>query len=42
MGRALARYSLLSPAERLRVTRAALAMRFVDPARPEVDRAAAG
>ena len=37
MGGALARYSLLSPAERLRVTRAALAMRFVDPARPEVD-----
>ena len=37
MGGALARYSLLSPAERLRVTRAALAMRFVDPARPGVD-----
>ncbi len=37
MGGTLARYSLLSPAERLRVTRAALAMRFVDPARPEVD-----
>ena len=38
MGGTLARYSLLSPAERLRVTRAALAMRFVDPARPEADR----
>ncbi|MFI5067033.1 MAG: hydroxysqualene dehydroxylase HpnE, partial [Streptosporangiales bacterium] len=37
MGGALARYSLLSPAERLRVAQAALAMRFVDPARPEVD-----
>jgi squalene-associated FAD-dependent desaturase len=34
MGRALAGYSLLSPAERLRVARAALAMRFLDPARP--------
>ena len=38
MGGALARYSLLSPAERLRVAQAALAMRFVDPARPEADR----
>ena len=42
MGGALARYSLLSPAERLRVAQAALAMRFVDPARPEVDTPAAG
>ena len=37
LGRALAGYSLLSPAERLRVGRAALAMRFVDPAKPGVD-----
>jgi squalene-associated FAD-dependent desaturase len=37
MGQALAAYSLLSPAERLRVTRAALAMRFLDPARPGLD-----
>jgi squalene-associated FAD-dependent desaturase len=37
MGRALAGYSLLSPAERVRVARAALAMRFLDPARPGMD-----
>jgi squalene-associated FAD-dependent desaturase len=37
MGQALATYSLLSPAERLRVTQAALAMRFLDPARPGLD-----
>jgi hydroxysqualene dehydroxylase len=36
-GGALARYPLLSPAERLRVTRAALALRFLDPARPGTD-----
>jgi squalene-associated FAD-dependent desaturase len=33
MGRALAGYSFLSPAQRLRVGRAALAMRFLDPSR---------
>jgi squalene-associated FAD-dependent desaturase len=37
MGRALAGYALLSPAQRLRVARAALAMRFLDPARPGLD-----
>jgi squalene-associated FAD-dependent desaturase len=37
MGRALAGYSLLSPAQRLRVARAALAMRFLDPAGPGLD-----
>jgi squalene-associated FAD-dependent desaturase len=37
MGQALVSYPLLSPAERLRVTRAALAMRFLDPARPGLD-----
>jgi squalene-associated FAD-dependent desaturase len=37
MGRALAGYSLLSPVERVRVARAALAMRFLDPARPGMD-----
>jgi squalene-associated FAD-dependent desaturase len=37
MGQALVTYPLLSPAERLRVTRAALAMRFLDPARPDLD-----
>ena len=37
MGRALAGYSLLSPAERLGVARAALAMRFLNPARPGLD-----
>jgi protoporphyrinogen oxidase len=37
MGRALAGYSLLSPAERLRVARAALAMRFLKPSRPGLD-----
>ncbi len=34
---ALARYGLLSPAERLKVGRAALAMRFADPADPRLD-----
>jgi len=37
MGQALATYSLLSPAERLRVSQAALAMRFLDPAQPGLD-----
>ncbi|MGH3121596.1 MAG: hydroxysqualene dehydroxylase, partial [Streptosporangiaceae bacterium] len=37
MGQALVTYPLLSPAERLRVTRAALAMRFLDPSRPGLD-----
>ena len=37
MGQALVTYPLLSPAERLRVTRAALAMRFLDPAKPGLD-----
>jgi squalene-associated FAD-dependent desaturase len=37
MGRALAGYSLLSPAERAGVARAALAMRFLDPAGPGRD-----
>jgi squalene-associated FAD-dependent desaturase len=37
MGRALAGYSLLSPAARLGVARAALAMRFLNPARPGLD-----
>jgi squalene-associated FAD-dependent desaturase len=37
MGQALITYPLLSRAERLRVTRAALAMRFLDPARPGLD-----
>jgi squalene-associated FAD-dependent desaturase len=37
MGQALATYSLLSPAERLRVSQAALAMRFLGPARPGLD-----
>ena len=37
MGRALAGYSLLPIGERLRVTRAALAMRFLDPAKPGLD-----
>ncbi len=37
LGSALARYSLLPPAERLRVARAALAMRFVNPAKPDTD-----
>ena len=37
MGRALAGYSFLPLADRLRVTRAALAMRFLDPARPGAD-----
>ena len=37
MGRALVTYPLLSLAERLRVTQAALAMRFLDPGRPGLD-----
>ncbi len=37
MARALAGYSFLTPAERLRVGRAALAMRFADPAAPGLD-----
>ena len=37
MGQALVTYPLLSAAERLRVTRAALAMRFLDPAKPGLD-----
>jgi hydroxysqualene dehydroxylase len=37
MGLALARYSFLTPGERLRVIRAALAMMRLDPARPELD-----
>jgi squalene-associated FAD-dependent desaturase len=37
LGRALAGYSMLSAAERLKVARAALAMRFVNPAKPGVD-----
>jgi squalene-associated FAD-dependent desaturase len=37
MGQALAGYALLSPADRLRVSQAALAMRFLDPAGPGVD-----
>jgi squalene-associated FAD-dependent desaturase len=37
LGRALAGYGLLSPAERLKVARAALAMRFLSPARPGLD-----
>ncbi len=37
MTKALAGYSLISPAQRLAVTRAALAMRFTDPAAPGLD-----
>ena len=37
MGKALAGYSFLAPSERLRVIRAALAMRFADPAAAELD-----
>jgi hypothetical protein len=37
MGQALAGYSFLSPAERLRAARAALAMMRLDPARPGLD-----
>lgn len=37
LGAALARYPLLSLAERMRVTRAALAMRMLDPADPALD-----
>jgi squalene-associated FAD-dependent desaturase len=39
---ALARYRLLSPRRRLRLLRAALALRRVDPARPETDDQAFG
>jgi uncharacterized protein with NAD-binding domain and iron-sulfur cluster len=38
MGMALAGYPFLSPAERLGVVRAALALRFADPAAAELDR----
>ncbi len=37
MGKALAGYSFLAPSERLRVIRAALAMRFADPAAAGLD-----
>ncbi|MCL2586232.1 MAG: hydroxysqualene dehydroxylase HpnE, partial [Streptosporangiales bacterium] len=37
LGTALARYHVLSPAERIKVTRAALAFRQVDPEDPEAD-----
>jgi squalene-associated FAD-dependent desaturase len=37
LGPALARYRLLTPADRLSVARAALALRRVDPASPETD-----
>ncbi|HEY7144622.1 MAG TPA: hydroxysqualene dehydroxylase HpnE [Streptosporangiaceae bacterium] len=37
MTKALARYSFLTPRQRLAVTRAALAMRFTDPAAPGLD-----
>ncbi|TLP61042.1 NAD(P)-binding protein [Microbispora tritici] len=39
---ALARYRLLSPADRLRAVRGALALRGLDPAAPALDRAALG
>ncbi|GGO11284.1 phytoene dehydrogenase [Microbispora rosea subsp. aerata] len=39
---ALARYRLLSPADRLRAVRGALALRGLDPAEPALDRAALG
>jgi squalene-associated FAD-dependent desaturase len=42
MARALAGYGLLSPAERLRVARAAIALRFADPASPRLDGARLG
>jgi squalene-associated FAD-dependent desaturase len=42
MAGALARYSLLRPADRLRVARAALAMRFARPEDPRLDGIAAG
>ena len=42
MGPALAGYRLLSPAQRLGVARAALAMRFADPGGPAMDAAALG
>jgi squalene-associated FAD-dependent desaturase len=42
MAGALAGYSLLSPLDRLRVARAALAMRFAHPARPGLDSARLG
>jgi squalene-associated FAD-dependent desaturase len=41
-GRALAGYRLLSLPERIRVARAALAMRFLDPADPSLDGTALG
>ncbi len=41
-GQALAGYRLLSLPERLRVARAALAMRWLDPADPSLDRTALG
>ena len=41
-GRALAGYRLLSLPERMRVARAALAMRFLDPADPSLDGTALG
>jgi squalene-associated FAD-dependent desaturase len=42
MAGALAGYSLVSPLDRLRVARAALAMRFANPARPGLDSARLG
>jgi squalene-associated FAD-dependent desaturase len=42
MGQALAGYRLLPLADRLKVARAAVAMRFVDPADPELDATALG
>jgi squalene-associated FAD-dependent desaturase len=39
---ALARYRLATPAQRLKASRAALAMRFADPADPALDRVALG
>jgi squalene-associated FAD-dependent desaturase len=42
LGRALAGYALLSPAERLGVARAALAMRFLRPGKPGLDSARLG
>lgn len=42
MGQALAGYRLLPVSDRLKVARAALAMRFVDPADPKLDGAALG
>jgi uncharacterized protein with NAD-binding domain and iron-sulfur cluster len=42
MVRALAGYKFLSPADRLRVARAALAMRFANPASPALDKTSLG